>query len=385
MPGSTILSDLKIVDMTTVIMGPYCTQTLADLGADVVKVEPARGDDFRYMGKPARTRGMGPCHLTLNRGKKSVSWDIRKPEGQAKIRSLIGVADILIHNIRPDGIARLGLDYDTVRTMKEDIVYVQCSGFGVAGAYGGQPAYDDLIQALSGMASLLPRVDGQERPRFLPSAIADKVSGLHAVYATLAALRHRDRTGEAVFVEVPMFEIMTHFLLEEHLAAHTFVPPNGPICYSRQIDPARQPMRTADGWIVVAPYSDDRWLRFFDVTGHQDVLSDPRFATQRDRHLNFAGMASEMAKILVRQPTSYWLTQMAKADIPAARVNDIADLTEDPHLKSVDFFQTREHPTEGPYLEIQPPIRFADIAQREIPHAPLIGQHNSEFDRLFQS
>lgn len=378
MPGSTILSGLKIVDLTSIIMGPYCTQTLADMGADVVKVEPAKGDDFRYMGKPARSRAMGPCHLTLNRGKRSVTWDMRSPEGRALIRKLLADCDIFIHNIRPAGIARLGLDYDSVRKIKPDIIYVQCTGFGSDGAYAGQPAYDDLIQALSGMTSLLPRTDGNEQPRFLPSALADKVSGLHAVYAALAALRHRDRTGEPVLVEVPMLEIMTHFMLEEHLAAHTFVPPNGDICYPRQIDPSRQPMRTADGWIVVAPYSDDRWVRFFEVTGSQRVLGDARFANAKLRHVNFAAMSEEMAAILAYDTTANWLARMADADIPASRVNDIAELRDDPHLQSVGFFAERNHPTEGRYVEMQPPIRFAGIPQRDIRPAPLLGEHNEE-------
>ena len=227
MPATNLLSDIKIADMSTVIFGPYCTQTLADMGADVVKVEPKGGDTFRGVGKPAKNRGMGPCFLTMNRGKRSVVWDLKSEDGQAAVRKLISESDVFIHNVRADAIARIGLTFEEVKAIKPDIVYVHCVGFGSDGPYAGRPAYDDLIQGLSGAASLLPKVDGNPAPRFIPTAFADKVSGLHAVYATLAALHHRDKTGEAVHVEVPMFECITHFILEEHFYEATFDPPVG--------------------------------------------------------------------------------------------------------------------------------------------------------------
>ena len=375
MPGTNLLSDIKIADMTTVIFGPYCTQTLADMGADVVKVEPKGGDDFRNVGKPANNRSMGPCHLTINRGKRSVVWDLKSDAGRAAIRELIGQSDVFIHNIRPDAVARLGLTFEEVKAIKPDIVYVHCLGFGSDGPYAGRPAYDDLIQGLSGATMLLPKVDGNERPRFIPTAFADKVSGMHAMYATLAALHHRDRTGEAVHVEVPMFECVTHFLLEEHFYEAEFDPPVGPFLYQRQVDPSRQPLKTSNGWIVIAPYVDARWIKLFDVMGAPEELQDERIADRKGRFFNQDYMMGRVQEYFDKQTTEYWLDALGMADIPAARVNDFPDLQSDPHLVATGFFQRREHPTEGYYWETQPPVTFRGAPQREITPAPRIGEH----------
>ncbi|MEO0883197.1 MAG: CoA transferase [Pseudomonadota bacterium] len=375
MPATKLLSDIKIADMSTVIFGPYCTQTFADMGADVVKIEPERGDDFRNVGKPAKTRGMGPCHMTMNRGKRSVIWDLKSDVGAEAVRKLITASDVFIHNVRGSAIERLGLSFDDVKAIKPDIVYVHCVGFGSGGPYSGRPAYDDLIQGLSGAASLLPKVDGNPKPRFVPTAFADKVSGLHAAYATLAALRHRDKTGEAVHVEVPMFECITHFLLEEHFYEAVFDPAIGPFCYQRQVDPARQPLQTSDGYIVLAPYVDARWIRLFgDVLGVPEELQDERINDYRGRYYNMAYMLERVQHYLLQNTNAHWLEACAKADIPAAPVNDFDDLQNDPHLKETGFFQRREHPTEGAYWEPQPPVRFHGLEQVEIRPAPLPGQ-----------
>lgn len=375
MPATALLTDIKVADMSTVIFGPYCTQTLADMGADVVKMEPAAGDDFRNVGRPANTKGMGPCHLTLNRGKRSVVWDLKSEAGMAAARALIAGSDVFIHNIRPDAVERLGLTFEAVKAIKPDIVYVHCLGFGEGGPYAGRPAYDDLIQGLSGATTLLPRVDGNEKPRFLPLAFADKVSGLHAAYATLAALHHRDRTGEAVHVEVPMFECITHFLLEEHFYEAVFDPPVGPWCYQRQVDPCRQPLQTRDGWLVLAPYNDHRWIRVFDVFGAPDELEDERINSRRGRYFNMDYMMARTQHYLLAETTAHWLEVFAAADIPAGQVNDISALRDDPHLKASGFFQRREHPTEGAYWETQPPVRFVGLPTRAIDPAPILGQH----------
>ena len=375
MPATNLLSDIKIADMSTVIFGPYCTQTLADMGADVVKVEPKGGDTFRGVGKPAKNRGMGPCFLTMNRGKRSVVWDLKSEDGQAAVRKLISESDVFIHNVRADAIARIGLTFEEVKAIKPDIVYVHCVGFGSDGPYAGRPAYDDLIQGLSGAASLLPKVDGNPAPRFIPTAFADKVSGLHAVYATLAALHHRDKTGEAVHVEVPMFECITHFILEEHFYEATFDPPVGEFCYARQVDPARQPSKTSDGYIVLAPYHDERWVTLFnDVLEAGHELEDERINDYRGRYFNFPYMVERAEHYLAQKPSAYWLEACAKADIPAAPVNDFPDLQKDPHLEATGFFKRREHPTEGGYWETQPPVRFHGLPEKDIRPAPTIGQ-----------
>ena len=375
MPATKLLTDIKIADMSTVIFGPYCTQTLADMGADVIKIEPEGGDDFRNVGKSAKTRHMGPCHVTMNRGKRSVIWDLKSDAGAAAIRKLISESDVFIHNIRAPAIARLGLSFDDVKAIKPDIVYVHCVGFGSDGPYAGRPAYDDLIQGLSGAASLLPKVDGNPKPRFIPTAFADKVSGLHAAYATLAAIHHRDQTGEAVHVEVPMFECITHFLLEEHFYEAVFDPPIGPFCYQRQVDPSRQPLQTSDGYVVLAPYVDKRWVRLFnDVLNAPQELEDERINDYRGRYFNMAYMLERVQHHLLKNTSAHWLAACADADIPAAPVNDFPDLHNDPHLQATGFFKRREHPTEGAYWEPQPPVRFHGVAQEEIRPAPQPGQ-----------
>ncbi|MGB3624839.1 MAG: CoA transferase [Henriciella sp.] len=378
MPGTSLLSDIRVADMTTVIFGPYCTQTLADMGADVIKLEPPKGDDFRNVGKPAKNKGMGPCHMTINRGKKSVVWDMKSDDGKAAVRKLIETSDVFIHNIRPDAVARLGLTFEDVKAIKPDVVYVHCLGFGSEGPYAGRPAYDDLIQSLSGATSLLPRVDGDERPRFIPTAFADKVSGLHAMYATLAALRHRDKTGEAVHVEVPMFECITSFLFEEHFYEAAFDPPVGPHCYQRQVDPSRQPVRTQNGWITIAPYVDHRWVTLFDVLGHPEELEEERINDYRGRYFNQDYMMSRVQAYFVDYTTEELLKLLGDADIPAARANDISEVQDDPHMKAVNFFQRREHPSEGGYWEVQPPVRFVGLPEREITPAPRLGAQTED-------
>lgn len=375
MAAMSILGGVRILDMTTVMFGPYGTEILASLGADVIKFEPQAGDELRRVGKPRKSRRMGPVHLTMNRGKRSVSWDLKSPQGRKDMAALVQSSDVLIHNLRPDALERAGLDYASVRALREDIIWVHCSGFGTDGAYAGRPAYDDIIQALSGAASLIPRVLGGREPKFLPLAIADKVSGLHAAYAVLAALFHRERTGEGQKVEVPMLESVTHFLLQEHLHDRVFVPPDGPAGYPRQLDPIRQPMATRDGFIVVAPYTDQRWLRFFDAVGRPDVYAREELATPILRLKNVSIMQEEMARIMSTEASAHWLKLLTEQDIPAAPVNSLDDLFDDPHLASVGFFEQLTHPSEGPYIGLRPPVRFGGGAAADMLPAPLIGEH----------
>jgi crotonobetainyl-CoA:carnitine CoA-transferase CaiB-like acyl-CoA transferase len=357
----SLLSGMRVVDMTTVIFGPYCTQILADLGADVIKIEQdATGDASRNIGKSAKTPYMGPLHMRLNRGKRSVVWDL---------------------NIRPDAVERARLGYETVRKLKPDIIYVHCTGFDTRGPSSGLPAYDDIIQASSGAASLLPRVDGNPAPRFVPMAVADKVSGLHAAYALLAAVIHRLRTGEGQFVEVPMLESIASFNLLEHLYERTFDPPIGTTGYARQLDPTRQPLRTKDGYIVVAPYQDGRWLKFLELTGLSHVLEEPGLTTLMERRANADRLYRYMAQVLPEKTTDEWLALLAANNIPASRVNTIDDLLDDPQLEASGLFTTREHPTEGRYIEVGQPVRFSAAEKTSLRHAPTIGQHTEELNR----
>ena len=375
------LAGVRIADMSTVVFGPYCTQILADLGADVIKVEPEEGDSIRNVGTPPKTPLMGPVYLRLNRGKRSACWDMKSEKGKRAVRRLLETSDVFIHNIRPEAIDRLGLGYEAVKKVRPDIIYVHCTGFGLGGPYAGLQAYDDVIQAASGAVSLLPRVDGNPRPRYLPMLFADKVSGLHAVYATMAALIARNRDGEGQHVEVPMFESITSFNMVEHLCDATFVPPTGRWGYARQLDPVRQPMKTKDGYISIAPYVDDRWVRFFQAAGHPEVLQEERFIDKPTRRKNMTQMYEVAETILPEKTTAEWLIILKEVHVPAMRASEIGDVLDDPHLNAGGFFHRREHPTEGGYIEVRQPVRFAGIDYPDARHAPAIGQHTDEINR----
>ncbi|WP_281175136.1 CaiB/BaiF CoA transferase family protein [Paraburkholderia nodosa] len=379
--AAPILSGIRILDMTSVIFGPYCTATLAELGAEVIKLEPPGGDEIRRLGRPAHSRGMGPAHMTLNRGKRSVVWDLKTPRGKTALCRLLRRCDVFIHNLRGDAIERLGLGYDAARAIRADLVYVHCTGFGEGGPRAGKPAYDDIVQAASGAASLLPRADGDAAPRYLPMALADKVAGLHAVYAVLGALLHRERTGAGQAVEVPMFESFTHFLLQEHLYGRAFVPPNAPAGYPRQLDASRQPMRCRDGYLSVAPYTDERWVRFFEVTGHAAFLRREGLRTARERFRALDRMQTEMARILATRTVREWLALFDTFDIPAAPAVDLDSVFDDAHLNAVGFFRRRTHRTEGDYLEMRLPVRFHGAQAVETTGAPLLGEHSDDVAR----
>lgn len=376
-----MLEGIRVTDMTTAIFGPYCTHMLSDLGADVVKVEPRGGDGGRTIGASKKTPGMGAMHMNVNRGKRSVVWDMKSEDGLAKARKLIASSDVFIHNIRPDAIGRLGLGYDQVRAFAPEIVYVHCVGFDTDGPDAGLPAYDDIIQGSSGLTSLLPRADGRPEPRYLPTAVADKVAGLHAVNATLAALFHKARTGKGQHVEVPMFEAVTAFALVEHIGAGVFPGSAKKMGYARQISRHRQPAATADGYICIAPYNDERWQRFFDMVGRPKVFEDERLNTawlrQRNRELLY-----EMANaVMPQKTTAEWLALLKAADIPARQANSLEDLFHDPQLQAVNFFRERTHPTEGAYYEIRPAIKFGARRDADLGLAPLIGEHTAEIER----
>lgn len=377
----SLISGMRVADMTTVVFGPYCTQILADLGADVIKVEPEGGDISRNIGKSAKTPLMGALHMRMNRGKRSVVWDLKKDSGRLAMNKLVESSDIFIHNIRPDAIERAGLGYEAVRKLRPDIIYVHCAGFDTRGPNSGLPAYDDIIQAASGVASLLPLVDGNPAPRFFPMTMADKVSGLHAVYAVLAAIIHRMRTGEGQYVEVPMMEAVASFTTVDHLYEKTFVPAIGPTGYARQLDPIRQPMRTKDSYIVVAPYQDGRWIRFFELVGRPEVLEEPGLTTLMLRRENANRLYEHMARVLPEKTTAEWLAIFAEIDIPASKINTIDDLLVDPQLAASGLFLEREHPTEGKYIEVRPPVRFSAILPELLAHPARTGEHSVDVAR----
>ncbi len=367
-----LLEGIRILDLTTVVFGPYATQTLADLGAEVIKVEAPGGDTFRYAGKPATTRAMGPCHLGLNRGKRSIVLDLKAEADKAIMRALIARSDVFIHNVRDKAISALGFSYEAAKAIRPDIIYVHCQGFGSGGPYADLQAYDDVIQAASGTATLAGRVSGDPAPRYIPSLIADKVAGLHGAYAVMGAVIHKLRTGEGQKVEVPMFEAFTHFMLKEHLFGATLDPQLEPIGYPRQLDPHRQPFPTADGWISIVPYTDDAVLALFEVLGRPDLMRAEDFSTPGDRARGMTEIYRRIAELTPARTTADWLTRCHAARLPAIAVRDLADITSDPHLEAVGFFHRREHPSEGTYLDMAPPVRFG-VRVAEARHAPTVG------------
>jgi len=369
-----MLEGIRVIDLTSVVFGPYATQILADLGADVIKVEPPMGDAFRYSAKPAHTMGMSPSFLALNRGKRSIALDLKAAADIATMRDLLKTADVFIHNVREKAIDRLGFDYEAIKAIKPDIIYVHCVGFGSDGPYADLQAYDDVIQAATGTTTLAPRVDGDPRPRYIPSLIADKVAGLHGAQAVLAAVIHRLRTGEGQRVEVPMFEAFAHFMLQEHLGGITFDPPVGPVGYARQLDPNRQPFPTADGYISIVPYTDAGVVQLFTVLDGAAVLQEERFSTGPNRVANATALYGEIARLTPARTTADWLARLSAARLPAMAVRDLADILEDPHLSQTGFFERKIHPTEGAYHQMRAPIRYGAYADHDPCPAPLVGQ-----------
>jgi crotonobetainyl-CoA:carnitine CoA-transferase CaiB-like acyl-CoA transferase len=373
--GRAMLEGIRIVDLTSVVFGPYCTQLMAEMGADVIKVEPPGGDFFRRAGMPAYTPGMGPCHMTLNRGKRSAELDLKAPADRALMLALIREADVFIHNVRGAAIDALGFGYEAMRAEQPDLIYVHCVGFGSGGPYSPLQAYDDVIQAASGMTSFAGRVDGDKRPRYVPSTIADKVAGMHAAYAVLAAVIHKLRTGAGQFVEVPMFECFTQFLYEEHLFGGTFEPPTAPIGYPRQIDPNRQPFPTQDGYISIVPYTDDSMNATFAVLGDPAFLEHEDFANPMLRAYHITRIYARIGELTPARSTAEWVSLLNAARVPAMAVRDMADILQDPHLVQTDFFQHQTHPTEGRIIAMRPPVRFSARPDPHIRPAPLVGEH----------
>lgn len=371
-PGP-MLSGIKVLDLTTVVFGPYCTQTLADLGAEVTKVEsPGSGDMARITGAAAVTPGMSPLFMAYNRGKRSIALDLKAEADAAVMRALIAESDVMVVNVRGKALDRLGLGYEAVRAIKPDIIYVHCVGFGQDGPYADQPAYDDVIQAASGATSLLPRVDGNPALRFLPMLAADKVSGLHAVYATLAALFHHQRTGEGQQVEVPMLEAFTSFTLSEHLGGLTFDPPVGPACYTRSLEPGRQPFPTKDGHIVMIPFSYESWKSLFDFLGDPDFITDPRYKDTATRVAAWPQLFQRLTELTPRRTSAELLERCHAAQIPAQEARQIEGVFDDPHLAATGFFRRRQHPSEGTWVELAPPVRFGAMPPLELSQPPTL-------------
>ncbi len=373
------LAGIRILDLTSVILGPYATQILADFGADVIKVESPSGDIMRHVG-PMRNKGMGHIYLNLNRNKRSIALDLKQAAARDALRKLSATADVFVTNVRPAAMARLGLGYEDIRAVSPRIVYASATGFGARGRYAGKPAYDDLIQGLSGIAAIAPDAWGGE-PRYMPIAIADRTTGLYLANAISAALFHRERTGQGQAIEIPMFEVFAEYLLGDHLSGLTFDPPEGPQYYPRLVSKHRKPYATKDGYVCVLVYTDLHWRNFFKAISREDLLTDPRFSTHGGRADNIDDVYAFVADTLKTRTTAEWLDQLEKADIPAAPLHDIASLLDDPHLNDAGFFRIVDHPTEGPLRMTDVPGTWSKSppAVRSLP--PNLGEHTTQILR----
>lgn len=350
------LQGIRVLDLSTVIAGPYATQILGDMGAEVVKIEPPQGDIMRAPG-PARSAHMGAAFLNCNRNKRSVTLDLKRPADRERLLEMIGETQVLVHNMRPAAIARLGLGYDDVRAHNPTLIYCAIVGYGQSGPYRDRPAYDDIIQAAAGWAGIEQYVGGQ--PRYAPTIVADKTTALYTVSAVNAALLHRERTGEGQYVEVPMFEVMASFLLVEQLGGKTFDPPMGPAGYSRLLSAHRRPYRTRDGYLSVMPYTGVHWKRFFELADRPEWAVDPRLASNQQRSDMIDVLYERLGQTLSGRTSAEWMSVLPQADIPCSPVNSVDDLLNDEHLRSVEFFMHTTHPSEGEIITTRPPIHFS--------------------------
>ena len=374
--GAGPLRGVRVLDLTTVVMGPSATQILGDLGADVVKVETQAGDTMRLIG-PWRHAGMGALFLQANRNKRSVVLDLKTPEGKKAIVALASRADVLVSNVRPLGLARLGLDYDSVRAGNSRIIYCVAVGYGSDGPQAGKAVYDDLMQAASGIAGLFGAVDGA--PRYAPINICDRVVGLYVANAISSALYHRAMTGEGQSIEVPMFETMTQFVLADHMGGGAFVPPLGSMGYKRLLSRTRGPYATKDGYLSLVVYTDRHWRDFTKLVGCPGLMeSDERFRSQESRTRHAEDVGRFLAERLPARGNKEWLKVLHGIDIPACPVNAIGDLFEDPHLKAVGFFEEMRHPTEGEVMVARHPVKYSRSPASIRRLAPNLGEHTAE-------
>ena len=372
------LHGVKIIDLTTVILGPYATQILADYGADVIKVEPPEGDNTRYVNAQ-RNPGMGANFLHLNRNKRSIVLDLKTPQGHAALLRLVKTADVLAYNVRPAAMARLKLSYDDVTAANPRIIYAGSTGFKQSGPYAAKAAYDDIIQGMVALPWLFEQA-GADRPRFVPSTLTDRITGLNTVHAILAALFHRERTGEGQAVEIPMFEGVTQFILSDHMGGKTFDPPNAPMGYPRLLTPHRNPYKTRDGYLCLLIYNDKQWRAFFKLIGKSEAEfeQDERVNTHTNRAKHFDALYAWVAEIMATRTSAAWLQSLTEADIPVMPLNSLDALLNDPHHAATGFFKLREHPSEGRIREMDIPTTWSK-SQPELRHfAPRLGEHSVE-------
>ncbi len=375
LPTTGPLAGVRILDLTSVVLGPLATQILGDYGADIIKIESLDGDLMRANGV-SRHAGMSSNFLALNRNKRSLAIDLKAPAGADVLKRLVRDSDALVHNMRVKAIERLGLGYAAVAAIKPDIVYCVATGYGQDGPDADKPAFDDIIQAACGLVGLNSR--GRDTPDYVPSLIADKTTGMALVNAVLAALFCRERTGQGQYVEVPMLETMVAFTLAEHLGGLSFDPPQGPAGYQRLLSGGRKPAPTKDGFIALLPYTADHWRAFFTAAGRDDLADKYGLCDREARNAQVADMYRDMMAATPSRSSAEWLALCAELDIPATLVYGIDDLTAHPHLHAVGLFEMGDHDSEGRLRQVRPPILFGATPAAIQRGAPQLGQHSEE-------
>ncbi|WP_151633348.1 CaiB/BaiF CoA transferase family protein [Noviherbaspirillum aerium] len=368
------LNGIRILDLSTVVFGPYASQILADYGADVIKIETPEGDSTRKTG-PSTEPGMSAIFLGVNRGKRSIVLDLKTAQAREALLKLVDTADVLMHSIRPQKLAAIGLDPDTLRKRNSKLVYVGLLGFSEGGPYSGRPAYDDIIQGLSGCAALMEKQTG--KPQYFPTIAGDKTCGLVAAHAILAALFKRERTGIGSHVEVPMLESMVAFNLVEHFYGQHFEPPLADAGYPRVLNQWRRPYRTTDGYICAMPYTDAHWQRFFIESGRPELADDERFTSIAARTTHIATLYEIAAEVMSGRSTDDWLETFSRLEIPASPMRRLDDLPQDEHLRQTGFFETLTDPQMGTLKFPGVSVRF-DGERPPVRMAPRLGEHTEQ-------
>ncbi|MGQ9371501.1 CaiB/BaiF CoA transferase family protein [Azospirillum sp. ST 5-10] len=366
-----LLTGVRVVDITSIVLGPLASQILADLGAEVIKVEPVEGELSRTV-HPVGAPGLSAMFLNNNRNKRSLAVDLKSPAGKEILGKLVATSDVLMHNMRVDAITRLGFGFAQAKALNPRIIYCSAIGFGQDGRYRDRPAFDDVIQAASGLAMLPAHVGGD--PAYVPSVVADKVAALYAAYGVLAAIAAQARGRvEAVEVEVPMFESLVGFLLNEHLSAATFAPEAAGAGYHRLFSRNRRPYRTKDGWVAVLPYTGEQWRRILVEIGRDDVVAMPWFADAGERSRRIDELYGILSAGVAERTTADWLDTFARLDIPYSKVNDLDDLLNDPHLADVGFFAPGGQDAAGATRALRQPVVFRGAGAQPDRRAPDVG------------
>jgi crotonobetainyl-CoA:carnitine CoA-transferase CaiB-like acyl-CoA transferase len=370
------LQGVRVLDLTTVVMGPFATQILGDFGAEVIKVEPPEGDVIRNAW-PFRNPGMGTIFLNTNRNKRSIVLDLKKEEARAVCLELAAKADVLIYNIRPQAMARLKLSYEEVKAVNPRIIYVGCFGFSQRGPYAAKAAYDDMIQGAAGIPWLLKK-QGAPEPRYAPMIVADRSVGQQVASAVNAALYYREKSGKGQRIDIPMYEHLLQIVLGDHLGGYTFEPPFGPPGYVRILSPDRRPYETKDGYVCALIYNQKQWQGFCDVIGKPELMQQPEYATHEARSQNYDQAYKMVAAELKKRTTDDWIAAFERADIPVQRMNSLDDIVRDPHLEAIGYLKAVEHPSEGRIKTLAVPSEWSDSRPEYRRHAPRLGEHTQE-------